>query len=303
MRQPMRNLTRRSLAVAVVAATALLAAACVEPAPPAPAPNVTNAVFEWTISRQADNGAFNGEVNYWSAGRSDSTQGTYVATNGNATVLKKNASGTYVPIASETAVNWTNRNRAGNGALVTSTNAAFLGQKVRLTNGTGTVNATTGKATIRWTGTFSVNFYGSLVPFWIVNPTLNVDASGVGRLTATVGGFASDQEDPDVRVALADRANVVLAEFPNFYGGGSIATGNTSAAPKYLGRSVTVPAEGVPQQALFPGFNDSFWGAWPQSFVDFQQQTGLGAYWYTSGGFADQHKPQEPVSATWTITP
>ena len=37
------------------------------------------------------------------------------------------------------------------------------------------------------------------------------------------------------------------------------------------------------------------WGAWPQPFVDFQVQTGLGSYWYSSGGAADPHKAPDPV--------
>ena len=103
---------RQALAAMAVACIALIAAACV-PEPSGPPPTtvpgtiktVTNATFEWTISREADNGSFApGQVNYWSAGQSDSTAATYVPTNGNATVLKKNASGTYVPIGSEASV-------------------------------------------------------------------------------------------------------------------------------------------------------------------------------------------------------
>src|SRR5690606_16382105 len=125
-----------------------VAAACIpptEPSPtsststtstaPSPVRTVTNASFEWTISREANNGAFApGEVNYWSAGKSDSTAATYVPTNGNATVLKQNASGAYVPINSETTVNYANRNRDGAGNLVTAFNNFYLGQKVRYTN-------------------------------------------------------------------------------------------------------------------------------------------------------------------------
>ena len=72
-----------------------------DPPPVDPGPStvktVSNATFEWTISREADGSFAPGEVNYWSAGQSDSTVATYVPTNGHVTVLKKNASGTYVP--------------------------------------------------------------------------------------------------------------------------------------------------------------------------------------------------------------
>jgi hypothetical protein len=290
----------------VVAATAMALAACTTTpsAPTTTAPGtrtVSNATFEWTISREADNGSFApGQVNYWSAGQSDSTQATYVATNGNATVLKKNASGTYVPIGSEAAVSWANRTKDGAGNTVTATNAFYLGQKVRYANGTGTVNTTTGAATIQWTGTFTINFYGQYVPFWIVNPKLTVAAGGSAKLTATLGGYASSMDDPDVRTPLAPTANVVVAEFANVWAGGSTATGFT-AATKYLGNTITAPAE-APQVAKTSA-NQAYWGAWPQSFVNFQNATGLGSYWYTSGGTADPKKPQEPVSVAYTLNP
>lgn len=297
-----------ALAVAVVAA---VTAACTPTTPPATTTtttpgavrSVSNATFEWTISKEANNGAFApGQVNYWSAGQSDSTQATYVPTNGNATVLKKNAGGTYVPIGSETAVNWTNRNRDGAGNVVTATNSFFLGQKVRFVNGTGTVNTATGATTIQWTGTFSVNFYGQYVPFWITNPKLVVNTAGKGTLTATLGGFASDISTPDVRTPLPATPNVVIAELPNVFASGAVATGFTNAPTAYLGTAVTVPVDGTPQVAKTTA-NAAHWGSWPQSFVDFQQATGLGSYWYSSGGAADDEKPQDPISVSWTLNP
>ena len=303
--------TRRGVAVAGVALAVALAAACVPPTPPGPttttAPGavrtVSDATFDWTVSPEANNGSFApGQVNYWSAGRSDSTAATYVPTNGNVTVLKKNAAGTYVPIGSSGAVSWTNRNRDGAGNVVTATNSFFLGQKVRVTNGTGTVNTSTGVSTIQWTGTFSINFYGQYVPFWIINPKLTVNAAGKGTITATLGGFASDIATPDVRTALPTTPNVVLAELPNVYASGAIATGFTNARTAYVGTAVTVPADGTPQTARTAS-NSAYWGGWPQSFVNFQQATGLGSYWYSSGGAADDEKPQDPVTVGYSLNP
>ena len=78
------------------------------------------------------------------------------------------------------------------------------------------------------------------------------------------------------------------------------APGNAPTA--YLNTAVTVPADGTPQVAKTSA-NASFWGSWPQSFVDFQQATGLGSYWYSSGGAADDEKPQDPISVSWTLNP
>lgn len=301
--------TRRWVVAALVTGTALVAAACVPPPAGGPAPTVpnsvrtvSNAVFEWTVSREADNASLApGEVNYWSAGQSDSTQATYLPTNGNATVLKKNASGTYVPIGSEPAVSWANRNRDGSGNVVTAFGSVRLGQKVRFTNGTGTVDTATGVTTIQWTGTFTINFYGRFVPFWFTDPKLTVDPSGTGRLTASMGGFASSLDNPEVRTPLSPVAGVEFARIPNVFSGGSVTTGFTRPTA-FLGTAITPPPGAGPQVAQTPT-NQSFWGAWPQAFVDFQNATGLVSYWYTSGSSIDPKKPQEPVTVSWSLNP
>lgn len=266
------------------------------PTTASPVRTLTDATFEWTVSRETDHGTFApGEVNYWSAGASDSTAATYVATSGNATVLK-NAAGTYVPIGSETAVGWANRNRSGDGTVVTATSAAYLGQKVRFTGGAGTLNTATGASTIQWTGTFSINFYGRYVPFWITDPKLVVDSAGVGQLTATAAGFASSLDNPDVRTPLP-ATQVVLADLPAVSGANQ--TGFT-AATAYLGTTVAPPAPAGPQVAKTTT-NQAYWGSWPQSFVTFQASTGLGAYWYTSGSPVDKQKPQEPITVAYNL--
>ena len=317
---------RRSTALlgVILGATALVATACPEPPPSAgsgttttPGPTttaapttttpssiktLTNASFEWTVSKQTNNASqAPGQVNYWSAGISDGTAATYTATNGNATVLKKNAAGTYVPIGSETAVSFANKNRDGAGNVVTSSNAFFLGQKVRYTGGTGTVNTATGASTIQWTGTFTINFYGTYVPFWIKNPKLVVNGSGVGTLTASIAGFASSQDDPTIRIQLPERT-VTLAEFTG------LSAANTSgftSTPAFLNVAAQLPsaqAAAAPQIAKTSA-NAGYWGAWPKSFVDFQIETGLGAYWYTSGSSSDVNKPVDPLTVAYNIAP
>ena len=306
---PRRGL-RRGIVAALAAGAIALVAACAPPpsgggttttttTAPGAVRTVSNATFEWTISREADNGSMApGQVNYWSAGVTDSTSATYLPTNGNVTVLKKNAAGTYVPIGSETAVNWANRAKDGAGNTVTAGNQYFLGQKVRFTNGTGTVNTATGASTIQWTGTFSINFYGSYTPFWIVNPKLVVNAAGVGTLTAAVGGIGSDIADPSIRVTLPNRT-VTLATINSVYTGGSIATGFTKA-PSYLNTSATsTNTAQVPKTSA----NQAFWGAWPQSFINFADEAGHGPYWFTSGGATDPLKVQEPVVVGYTLNP
>ena len=95
---------------------------------------------------------------------------------------------------------------------------------------------------------------------------------------------------------------MVLAELPNVYASGAIATGFTNARTAYVGTAVTVPADGTPQTARTAS-NSAYWGGWPQSFVNFQQATGLGSYWYSSGGAADDEKPQDPVTVGYSLNP
>ncbi|HPB44664.1 MAG TPA: hypothetical protein PLP95_02320 [Microthrixaceae bacterium] len=293
---------RRAVAVAALA-TAGLVGACTPPESGTPDPNVksvSNAVFEWEISREANNAAFApGQFNWWNAGTAAATNdATYNnATHGNATVLKKNASGTFVPIGSESAVSFANRTKKGNGAAVTTGNSNFLDQKVRYTAGTGKVNTATGVATISWSGTFTINFYGIYVPFQVANPKLTVDASGKGTLTATLSGIAKDQSDPEAPGVTLPKTNVTLAEVPNFYSSGSIATGASAAQPNYLGKVVTTHPDAAPQTASGTAYH----GSWPQNFVNFQNATGLSSYWYSSGGAADALKVQLPFSVNYSI--
>ncbi|MFI5043670.1 MAG: hypothetical protein ACHQDC_02660, partial [Acidimicrobiales bacterium] len=93
--------------------------------------------------------------------------------------------------------------------------------------------------------------------------------------------------------------NVVVANFTSVYSGGSIGSGFTRT-PTYLGTSVTGVA--TPQSPI-NGTNAGYWGSWPQSFVTFQEATGLGSYWYTSNGAADPKKVQEPVTIGYTLNP
>ena len=271
---------------------------------PNPLKTVNNARLEWTISQEANNAAFApGQYNYWNAGTTPATTaGGYVATNGDITIQKKNASGTYVDIASEPAVSFANRGKNGNGSTVTATGPTKLDQRVLLRGGSGTVNTSTGVATIEWDGAFTINFYGTYVPFQIIDPVLTVDAAGNGKLTANATGIAKDAEDPDAPGTPIPATVVTLADIPNVYGSGSRTTGFTNAATAYLNTAVTVPGDAAPQVAKNSA-NQAFWGSWPQSFVNFQVLTGASSYWYTSAGSVDHFKPQAPVSVAYNLAP
>jgi hypothetical protein len=134
--------------------------------------------------------------------------------------------------------------------------------------------------------------YGGLVPFTITNPVLDIDPDGSGSLMATLSGYASSQINPNERTPIAPVAGVTIATFSN----GSIDPSSPSTiTPEYSGVQVEIPVGQTPQARSGDG-----WGAWPQPFVDFQLQTGLGSYWYSSGGAADPFKTADPFVVTVT---
>ena len=267
-------LTLALVALALPVATGALSSAGAAPLA------LEGATLEWTVSDEANTGAFNGQCNFMSAGQSDGYAGTYRATDGGVTVLKLDASGAHVPIS-----DYATRCKDRNGVTVTAGGAARLGQKVRFTGGTGTVDPDTGVATISWSGTFSLNYYGTLTPFWFTDPQLTVRADGTGEVTATIGGYSSSIDDPDVRELVDPMPGVVIAELT---GVDSANDRGFAATPRYTG--VAYDSAEAPQIRAFPG-----WGSWPVSFVQAMERLGLGPYWYTTGGAADARKAPAPL--------
>lgn len=230
--------------------------------------------LEWTGNEELQKSPPVGGSNYFSAGASDGSEETYSAASGNARIFQISAGGAE--------------------ALATyATRAAHLSggeQLVRLYGGTGRVEADR-SATVGWTGSFTVNFYGGLVPFTFVDPQLVVNAGGTGTLSATMVGCASSKDAPGVCVPFAAKPGVTIADFS----GVEVDPGGTvEIEPEYDGVEVNVPDSVAPQNRTAPG-----WGAWPQAFVDFHSLTGLSSYWYSSGGNFDAYKPPAPFAVNF----
>ena len=276
--------SRRSLAVVLVAALGLGWSAALAVDAGAEPVVITGAVFEWSVNDESNTGAFNGQCNFMSGGISDGYAATYRSGDGDATVVKRTATGTYAPVS-----DYSTRCKDANGTTVTPGGSARLGQKVVYVNGTGTVDPSTGEVEIAWRGTFSVNFYGQLTPFWFTDPVLRVGSDGDGAITATIGGYASSIDDPDVRELIEP---IVGVEIATLRGVPSANLDGFVATPLWEG--VRVEVADSPQIRAFPG-----WGAWPPSFVAAMQQLGMGSYWYSSGGAADVRKPAAPVAVSY----
>jgi Htaa len=228
--------------------------------------------LEWTGSSEMQKVPFFGDSNFFSAGASDGEEAAYDAFADNAAVYQVSSSG------AETLATWATR-----AAHVSSGGH----QLVRLYGGDARIEPD-GSARVEWDGSWSVNFYGGLVPFAFTDPELVVDADGAGNLIADMSGCESSQANPNDCTPFAAVPDVTVATFS---GVEVDPAGAVTIAPDYAGVEVTVSVPFVPQDRVVAG-----WGAWPQSFVDFQVKTGLSSHWYSSGGAFDPYKAPDPFT-------
>jgi hypothetical protein len=232
--------------------------------------------LDWTGSGELQRMAPNGQPNYFSADVSDGSEATYGATSSGVRVLHVPAVGT------PTAASWATRGAQTGGGVE---------QVVRLTDGHAEIEED-GSTVVTWDGSFSVNFYGGLVPFTVSSPELTVDGDGDGALRADLSGYGASMANPSDRHPVAPVADVTIATFS---GVEVDPTRVIEIEPDYAGVEVDASAGFVPQDRVSTG-----WGAWPQALVDFHGETGLAPYWYSSGGAFDPHKAAEPFTVDFT---
>lgn len=248
---------------------------------------IDNAVLRWGFSHEAGNGAFFGGCNFLTAGRIPDighgevlTPDRYSAQSGPVSIEKPGASGTYELARYETRC--TDRN----GKPVDSNvNSPFTDAQLVIVGGAGTVDPSTNSGTIQWKGDFSVAFYGGLTFWYGSDPKLTVE-NGVGTLTATASGYGTDMDDLSKWVPIPPR-EIVLGTLH----GVTMRSDGFTVSPDYVGVKI---AQG--EQVARDGTNGSYWGSFPQSFVDFQQLTGQFSYWFTSGGRQDPGKVAAPLT-------
>ena len=241
---------------------------------------VEGASLEWALSEELNTGAFDGSCNHLSAGRTDGSAAAYTGTDGDVTVLKRTAGGSDVVVS-----DWASRCLDAAGTRVTAGGSARLGLRVRLTGGDGTHDPASGATTVRWSGTISANLYDELVPTWFSDLTLSIDDAGSGTLSATVAGYASSLENPDVRQEVPPIPGVVIARFRTTGTG----PGPMTVTPDYLG--VRYESTATPQVRTTPS-----WGAWPPAMVAAMERTGTAAYWYSTGSSSDTRKVPAPIT-------
>lgn len=270
------SMRRRRRLGALVAATALgagaITGAVVAPASAAPLA-VDDATFEWTVSQEIQSNPPFGGCNYLSAGFSDGTAATYLVSEGDVAIERFDGA------------------TPSHATRCTGVNTPGGFQKIVWSGGEGTVDPATGAASLAFEGTVSISFYGGLTPFSFTDITVTVDADGEGQVVGTLGGYASSMENPMVKELMDPVPNVVIADL----GGADAGASGFTVTPDYAGVTYDAPEGGTPQNRSTTG-----WGSWPTSFVDFHVDSGLGSYWYTSGGGADPKKPPAPFTVSYT---
>jgi hypothetical protein len=258
---------------------------------------VVDAELTWGLNLESGGGAFFGGCNFLSAGVAGdagssrlwtAADGFYRTQDGAVTVEKPDAAGAYGQPT------WATKCQNPAGVAVTAATANpdnFTRNRVRIDGGTGSVDQAAGTATIRWTGSFTVVFYGGLTYWTATDPVLTIQG-GTGTLTATASGYGADMDDTSRWVPLPGRT-VTLARLHDV----GLDDGGLTVVPDYLGVAVDT-GPGTPQPRT-DATNAAYWGSFPQDFVDFQVLTGQSSYWYTSGGARDAAKPATRLTVSY----
>ncbi|WP_156963148.1 hypothetical protein [Bifidobacterium stellenboschense] len=265
------------------------------------ATTLADVTLRWGMNDETNSAAFYGGCNFLSAGVAADTGGSktwdeslYTANDGNVSIQKPDANGEW------TEATWASKCLTRDGANVTMGKRADgrsinTESQVVVSGGTGTVKSD-GTTTVSWKGSWTVAYYGGMTYWSVTDPTLTLAADGTGALTATASGYGADMNDASKWLTLEPQ-EIHLADFT---GGNAVDVAKAlddhgfTATPDYLGVAVNASGDHG-SQAGKDAVNEAYWGAFPQSFVDFQMGTGQSAYWYTSGSARDFAKPTLPL--------
>lgn len=286
--------TRKALAtLGAVALTATGFALATAPAQAAEQ-EITDATFAWGINDESGGGAFFGGCNFLVAGEAGDTgssrvwseaDGFYQTEVGNVRIEKPAAGGGF-----ETPT-WASKCVDASGTRVNTQAGSTTDNRFVFSAGAGSVDVAAGTATIAWDGSATIVYYGGMT-YWTINDPVLVVADGEGQITATATGYGADMNDPSKWVQL-EPTEIVIADLSDV----QLDEDGFSATPDYLGVAVDVQPDGPSGPQVRTG---AAWGGFPQSFVDFNVQTGQAAYWYSSGGAVDPKKPTNPLTVGWT---
>ena len=253
---------------------------------------VSDAQFRWGLNKESTSGAFApGTCNFLSAGVVGDAKSSrewskadkfYAQKSGQVRIEKPHAAGTWVDDS------WENKCLDKDGRRVgTSVSEPGTGAQIVIDGGTGTIHTGKGTASIKWKGSFTSAMYGGMIYWSATDPELSI-ADGTGTLTATLSGYGSDRDDM-TKWSQIKPQKVTLATLPSV----TLGQAGIITDPSY--KRVKVENTESPQVRT-----GTSWGAFPQSFVDFQAKTGQAAYWYSTGGARDTAKVASTLYISYT---
>ncbi|WP_213814816.1 HtaA domain-containing protein [Glaciihabitans sp. dw_435] len=153
-------------------------------------------------------------------------------------------------------------------------------------NGTGWTDPATGETQVSWADGFRLRPYPGLAPdvqMTFGNPYLTVSAAGAGTLSFDVSwGLSSTSTS-------AGYTRVVVATFGKGAAQDVDGVRTLTWTPDYTGRAYTLPNDG----RTMP---DSF----PAEYIDYLD-SGIRAWWYSSGSTLDPTKKPNPVSVSYSL--
>lgn len=254
---------------------------------------VTDAQFRWGVNDESTSPAHEpGRCNFLSAGAAgdagssrvwSEADGFFSVKEGNTRIERPSEDG-----KSWVAETWQTRCTAP----ASRPDGTGTGGQVVIDQGSGNINVAKGTAQIKWSGSFSIVFYDGRTYWSLSDPVLDV-ANGKGKVTATASGYAADREDttiwrelPDTTITMADLPKVELGQ------NGIVTT------PAYRGVKLGAGAG----KDLGQNTESDWWGSFPESWVKFNQSTGQGAFWYSSGGMYDRRKVATDMYISYTPT-
>ena len=257
---------------------------------------ITNGSFSWGLNEESGGGAYFGGCNFLVAGEVGDLGSSHVWTTAEGTEHYRTSDGAVSIVhprtdGSTATPAWDTKCIGENGSPVNTQPGSSTYNTAVFTGGNGEFDAAANTAEVRWDGAATVVYYGGMTYWTFSDPVLTVNADGTGTVTATGSGFGADMYDASKWVELPER-EITMATLS----GVEITNSGIVATPDYRGVAIEVEANGpsAPQNRELEG-----WGSFPQSYIDFQVETGQAAYWYTSGGLVDHKKPATPMVVSW----
>ncbi|WP_167854430.1 HtaA domain-containing protein [Brevibacterium sp. S111] len=272
--------------------------------------NIDDAVFEWSVNDESTGGAYFGGCNFLVPGKagdagqsrvwtdadagklfptdSDDASGNF--TDGRVSIVK--TSGKYTKWGSRclTGAEDPDKAESVNGNINAEAKNNHTGDHVEITGGSGTIDVDKNNASIQWEGSWTFAYYGGMTYWTISDPTLEVE-DGKGTITGTYSGYGADMDDPSIWKELKPRDGDIV-EIQK--GEVDVTDEGFEFTPDYLG--VKTDTDGRNIQAKQTAENESWWGAMPQDWIDFNVETGQDSYWYTTDGASTSLQPRKKTN-------